>query len=587
MVSAWYGGLKPGLVATFFSAWAIGSFLLPQPLEPTLNWAALRITVFVVIAIVISALSGSRKRSNKSLREANQAGQALIEAVPLPIIVLDLNANVKSWSPAAKSVFGWTEQEADDLPFPVVPPDGDVFRENLEAVRRGSVLTGCETRCHRKDGSAISISVSAAPSRDQGGEINSIICVIADVTERKRLEDALRESEMRFRSGVQSATDGIVHADGQGRIIQWNEGAQEIFGYAEEEVLGKPLTMLMPESYREAHQRGMKRVRAGGEHRITGRTVEMHGLKRDGTVFPIGLSITSWKSNGATFYSGIIRDISEQKHAEDALRELSKGLQRSDELKSALLASVSHDLRTPLTSIRTAIDNLLQSDLHWDHQQQREFHLIISEEATRLTRLVEDLLDMARIEAGELRLSLQLGSVAEICGNVLDRCERELRQHRVNIDCSEDLPLVNVDSPMIAEVLTHLVENAAKYSPDGSEIVVTARLESNELLISVKDQGPGIGTDECDRVFDKFYRSTRLPASANAGTGMGLAIARGIIEAHGGRIWVDCEPNHGAVFTFALHVGDQDENTARCGCFAVSSSDVNELESTDGLLMSH
>ena len=109
---------------------------------------------------------------------------------------------------------------------------------------------------------------------------------------------------------------------------------------------------------------------------------------------------------------------------------------------------------------------------------------------------------------------------------------------------------------MIAEVLTHLVENAAKYSPDGSEIVVRARLESNELLISVKDQGPGIGTDECDRVFDKFYRSTRLPASANAGTGMGLAIARGIIEAHGGRIWVDSEPGHGAVFTFALHVGD-------------------------------
>ena len=282
----------------------------------------------------------------------------------------------------------------------------------------------------------------------------------------------------------------------------------------------------------------------------------MHGLRRDGTVFPIGLSVASWKSNGATLYRGLIRDISEQKHAEDVLRKLSEALQRSDELKSALLASISHDLRTPLTSIRTAIDNLLQADLNWDHQQQQEFHLIIGEEAARLTRLVEDLLDMARIEAGELRLSIQLGSVAEICGNVLDRCERELRQHRVSIDCSEYLPLVKVDSPMIAEVLTHLVENAAKYSPDGSEIVVSARLESNELLISVKDQGPGIGTDECDRVFDKFYRSRRLPASANAGTGMGLAIARGIIEAHGGRIWVDSEPGHGAVFTFALHVGD-------------------------------
>ena len=557
MVSAWYGGIRPGLTATLLSAWAITYFLLPPSLRLTLNWAdALRIMAFVAVATLISVLSGSRRRSNESLREANQARQALIEAVPLPIIVLDLNANVKSWSPAAERVFGWTEQEARDLPLPFVPPDGGTFREDLEAMRHGSVLTGYETRCQRKDGSAINISVSAAPSRNRSGEINSIICVVADVTERKRSDDALRESEMRFRSVVQSATDGIVLADGHGNIIQWNEGAQEIFGYTEAEVLAKPLTILMPENYREAHQHGVERIRAGGEPHIIGRTVEMHGLRRDGTVFPIGLSVASWKSNGATFYSGIIRDISEQKNAEDELRKLSEALQRSDELKSALLASISHDLRTPLTSIRTAIDNLLQANLRWDREQQQEFHLIISEEAARLARLVEDLLDMARIEAGELRLSIQLGSVAEICGNVLDRCERELRQHRVSIDCSEDLPLVKVDSPMIAEGLTHLVENAAKYSPDGSEIVVTARLESNELLISVKDQGPGIGTDECDRVFDKFYRSTRLPASANAGTGMGLAIARGIIEAHGGRIWVDSEPGHGAVFTFALHVGD-------------------------------
>jgi PAS domain S-box-containing protein len=560
MVSAWYGGTKPGLTATFLSGLVIAFFLLSPHLGLAIGWAdALRIMVFVVVATLISALSGSRRRSNESLREANQARQALIEAVPLPIIVLDLDGNVKSWSPAAERVLGWTEQEARDLPFPCVPSDGGTFREDLETMRHGSVLTGYETRCQTKDGSAINISVSAAPSRNRSGEINSIICVVADITERKRSDDALRESEMRFRSVVQSATDGIVLADGHGAIIQWNEGAQQIFGYAEGEVLGKPLTMLMPESYREAHQLGVERVRAGGEHHIIGRTVELHGLRRDGTVFPIGLSVASWKSNGATFYSGMIRDISEQKHAEDVLRKLSEALQRSDELKSALLASISHDLRTPLTSIRTAIDNLLQPDLHWDHQQQQEFHLIISEEAARLTRLVEDLLDMARIEAGELRLSIHLGSVAEICGNVLDRCERELLQHRVSIDCSEDLPLVKMDSPMIAEVLTHLVENAAKYSPAGSEIVVTARLEPTELLISVKDQGLGIGADECNRVFDKFYRSTRLPASANTGTGMGLAIARGIIEAHGGRIWVDSKPGHGAVFTFALQVGDNDE----------------------------
>jgi two-component system, OmpR family, sensor histidine kinase KdpD len=133
-----------------------------------------------------------------------------------------------------------------------------------------------------------------------------------------------------------------------------------------------------------------------------------------------------------------------------------------------------------------------------------------------------------------------------------------LRHHSVKIDCSEDLPLVKVDSPLIAEALTHLVENAAKYSPAESEIIISARLESDELLISVRDDGPGIEANEFDRVFDKFYRSTRVNNEGASGTGMGLAIARGIIEAHGGRIWVESEFGHGAVFTFAIQVRDNE-----------------------------
>jgi PAS domain S-box-containing protein len=560
IVTAWYGGLKPGLVATFLSTWIISFFLLQPRLQFMLSWSdVLRLTMFVAAATLISALSESRKRANESLREGNQSLQALVEASPLAIVVLDDDTRVRLWNPAAERLFGWTAQEVRNLPLPIVAPDGeDAFRANLEAARRGSAFTGCETRCQRKDGSPIIISVSAGPSRNRRGEIKLIICEMADITERKRSEGALRESEKKFRSVVQSATDGIILAGSDGNIIQWNNGAEEIFGYTEKEVLGEPLTMLMPECYRGAHHQGVERIRAGGKPHIIGRTVEMHGLRKDGTVFPIGLSVASWKTDGAIFYSGIVRDISDQKQAEDVLRNLSEALKKSDELKSALLASVSHDLRTPLTSIRTAIDNLLQGDLRWDHAQQQEFHLIISEEAVRLTRLVEDLLDMARIEAGELRPSMQLGAVAEICGNVLDRCERELRHHRVKIRCSEDLPLVKVDSPLIAEALTHLVENAAKYSPAGSEIVVSARLESNELLISVKDDGPGLKADEFDRVFDKFYRSTHLNGDGTSGTGMGLAIARGIIEAHGGRIWVDSEFGHGAVFTFALQVGDNE-----------------------------
>ena len=236
------------------------------------------------------------------------------------------------------------------------------------------------------------------------------------------------------------------------------------------------------------------------------------------------------------------------------LRDASRteALEQSNELKAALLASVSHDLRTPLTSIRASVDSLLHRDTKWDETTLREFHLIISEEVHRLSRLIENLLGMARIDAGELRLSKKWESPSEVCHNVLERCAAAIRRHRVSVDCDESLPVVLIDSRLIAEALSNLVENAAKYSPPGGEIILKAEMKGDDLLISVTDQGPGIVPEETNRLFEKFYRGTH--PQQNGGTGMGLAIARGIIEAHGGRIWVEDSSDKGATFTFSLRV---------------------------------
>jgi two-component system sensor histidine kinase KdpD len=238
------------------------------------------------------------------------------------------------------------------------------------------------------------------------------------------------------------------------------------------------------------------------------------------------------------------------------LKEVSRteALRQSDELKSALLASVSHDLRTPLTSIRAAIDSLLQEETEWDRKALREFHLIISEEVSRLTKLVRNLLEMARIEAGELKPSKHWQSVSEIVDNVLERCAASIRNHRVSVALDEHTPVVKVDSRLVAEAVTNLVENAAKYSPADSAIIVRARVAGDELIISVTDLGPGITPDEMGRIFDKFYRGRHLARRVSEGTGMGLAIARGIVEAHGGRIWVESAPAQGATFTIAIPV---------------------------------
>ena len=236
------------------------------------------------------------------------------------------------------------------------------------------------------------------------------------------------------------------------------------------------------------------------------------------------------------------------------LREVShtEALRQSDELKSALLASVSHDLRTPLTAIRAAADSLLDETITWDRTASHEFHSIISEEVNRLTRLVQNLLEMARIEAGELKLSKRWEAVSEIFNNVMVRCATSLRNHRVTLEPEDSQLMVRADSRLIAEALVNLVENAAKYSPPGTEISISARPENGELIVAVKDQGVGIAPDEVNRVFDKFYRGVHLPGKQTSGTGMGLSIAKGIIEAHGGRIWVESRFGHGATFSFAL-----------------------------------
>jgi two-component system, OmpR family, sensor histidine kinase KdpD len=302
----------------------------------------------------------------------------------------------------------------------------------------------------------------------------------------------------------------------------------------------------------------------GGEHELK-RTVAYVPLKVGVRSIGVMVIISSALERGTVeAIAGLVALALERARF---LKEVSRteALRQSDELKSALLASVSHDLRTPLTSIRAAIDSLLQEETEWDRIALREFHLIISEEVSRLTKLVRNLLEMARIEAGELKLSKRWQSVAEILDNVLERCESSTRNHRVSADVDEHTPVVKLDSRLVAEALANLVENAAKYSPPGSAIIVRARVERDELIISVTDQGPGISSDEVSRIFDKFYRGRRPARRVSEGTGMGLAITRGIVEAHGGRIWVESAPAQGATFTIAIPVELFRLRIADCG----------------------
>lgn len=229
-------------------------------------------------------------------------------------------------------------------------------------------------------------------------------------------------------------------------------------------------------------------------------------------------------------------------------------LRQSDKLKSALLASVSHNLRTPLTAIKTCIDSLLQKNVSRDKDTFDELLSIISEETHRLSQVVSNLLEMARIEAGEVKVNKTFTSLSELFTNTLQRCNIALREHKIEVDLSEELPLVKIDGILLEEVLVNLLENAAKYSPKQTTITLNAELKENQLIISVQDQGRGIEPTEHDKIFNKFYRAPLNENSSISGLGMGLAIARGIMEILKGKIWVESELGKGSRFYFSLPV---------------------------------
>jgi two-component system sensor histidine kinase KdpD len=265
------------------------------------------------------------------------------------------------------------------------------------------------------------------------------------------------------------------------------------------------------------------------------------------------------------------------KELRDAFERAShaEALRQSEKLKSALLDAVTHDLRTPLTSIKASITTLLD-EVHGrtddgdevvalDDESKVEMMEVIDEESDRLNRFIGGLIELARIEAGEMHLRRRWGAVDEITSAALQRAEPITRGHNVEVNIETDLPVVRVDERAVSEVVYTLVDNAAKYSPKGTRIRVSAqRFDDGMIKMTVEDHGEGIAVDLRERVFDKFFRATRdgdISTHQPYGTGMGLAIAKGIVEAHQGKIWIESgSDGKGTRVVFTLPIGDEEND---------------------------
>ena len=366
---------------------------------------------------------------------------------------------------------------------------------------------------------------------------------------RKRAEAALQKSEEGFRAVAETAAEAIVSADKHGHITYFNPGAERIFGYAARDVIGSPLTLLMPQRFHEAHRQGLSRFLSTGQARVIGRTVELVGQRKEGTEFPLELSLASWKAGGETYFTGILRDITERKRLEQEVQQRSAAFEAANKELEAFSYSVSHDLRAPLRAIDGFSRILLEDHIaHLPADAQRYLHAVRNN-SQQMGRLIDDLLTFARLSRQPL--SKQLVRPTDLVRQCVDELHAEEQDRRVKIAIG-DLPACQADPALLKQVWLNLISNALKYTrkQEMAVIAVGCQEQDSATAYFVRDNGVGFDMRYADKLFGVFQRLHR--AEEYAGTGVGLAIVQRIIHRHGGRVWAEAAVNHGATFYFTL-----------------------------------
>lgn len=338
---------------------------------------------------------------------------------------------------------------------------------------------------------------------------------------------------------VANIREGIVVISAQGRVEEWLGGASRMFGWTAEQVVGRDLDELLQPKDVNGNRTCIGRLAKDKELTITKGTPEREVLTLTRSGAPLWIGVTSSFERGpggsVSSITAVMRDIGRRR--------------RIDLAKSEVISAVAHELRSPLTSVKGFTSTLLHRWERFDDKQKKHLLATINADADRVTRLIGELLDVSRLEAGRLPLSRHMISLEGITSRVVDRIRPRAEKHEIVFEFPAAFPQVWADSDKIEQVLTNLVENAVKYTPGGL-VEVTGRVQEEAVLVTVTDEGKGIVQEHKYQVFNKFFRE-RAQAQ-NPGTGLGLYISKGLVEAHGGRIWVENGSEKGAVFCFTL-----------------------------------
>jgi PAS domain S-box-containing protein len=508
---------------------------------------------------------------------------AIVESSDDAILGMALSGVITSWNAAATRIFGYEPPEAIGQPVSLLAWPGEEERIDvfLAILRHGGRVDHTEVSRKHKNGKKILVSLSLSPIVDSNGVIIGIAKIARDITERTEAASALEDSRIRlteqqanaraemlaerkFRELLENAPDAILQVNQAGAIIIANCTAEKMFCYTREELIGLNVDLLVPEANRAAHPAHRKTLATAGKSRPMGLGLDLFAQRKDGTQFPVEISLSPMNTETGVHVTAVIRDVTDRKLTEQRVRTLQesymtelearhKEAERLNQLKSEFMASISHELRTPLHTI-IGFAELMQEEGEGPlNFKQRRFMHHIHVDSEHLLGLINDVLDLSRIEAGGLHLHTEPVRLILIVAESINAIRLYAESRSVSIRMGSEIDVSVVADPMrLRQILYNLLSNGAKFTQPGGEVHVDAVVEGNNVRITVSDTGLGIAPEERTRIFEKFYQVGLTPVGVREGTGLGLAICKQLVEMQKGTIWVESELGKGSKFHFTL-----------------------------------
>jgi PAS domain S-box-containing protein len=397
-----------------------------------------------------------------------------------------------------------------------------------------------------------------------GRELGLAVARMSDRAELVRSRTELQETVHRLQTIIDTAHDAFVALDEDGCVTEWNAAAERMFGWPRAAIMGRPLAdTIVPQRFRADHLAGIARLKATGEASVLGRQVELAALRRDGEEFPIELYVWQPEPFGRYRFNAFVKDISERKDAECALRdayareqEVVEELRGLDQIKTDFIANVSHELRTPLTSISGYLELLVDGAAGELTDDQREMTSIIQRNTARLLRLVEDILTVGKIDSGQFQPSVEPTELGVLVESVVESIEPAAIRKGITLvrQIGSEPIVVRADPDQLDRALMNVLSNAVKFTQAAGTVVIRVRRVGAQARITVADSGIGIAEDELPKLFSRFFRSSLAIEHEIQGTGLGLAIVKHIVERHGGDISVASRPGAGTMVTIVLPV---------------------------------